>query len=63
VNTAIAVSNQMMNLSPSTTYHYRLVATNAAGATFGADQAFTTQGFATNGVYVCFLLAARVGEA
>ena len=29
-------------MSPSTTYHYRLVATNASGTTNGADQTFTT---------------------
>jgi phosphodiesterase/alkaline phosphatase D-like protein len=29
-------------LSPATTYHYRLVATNATGPSFGADRAFTT---------------------
>jgi hypothetical protein len=30
------------DLQPGTTYHYRLVATNQAGTTPGADQAFTT---------------------
>jgi DNA-binding beta-propeller fold protein YncE len=29
-------------LAPSTTYHYRLVASNAGGTSYGADQAFTT---------------------
>jgi hypothetical protein len=29
-------------LEPNTTYHYRLVATNAFGATRGADRTFTT---------------------
>jgi hypothetical protein len=29
-------------LQPRTRYHYRLVATNAGGSTYGADQAFTT---------------------
>jgi hypothetical protein len=31
-------------LSASTTYHYRLVATNPSGTTDGADQTFTTSG-------------------
>jgi phosphodiesterase/alkaline phosphatase D-like protein len=31
-------------LQPGTTYHYRLVARNAAGATAGGDHTFTTQG-------------------
>jgi DNA-binding beta-propeller fold protein YncE len=29
-------------LAPSTTYHYRLVASNAGGTSYGADQALTT---------------------
>lgn len=37
-NAAVTVSA----LRPSTTYHYRLVATSDAGTTRGADQAFTT---------------------
>ena len=31
-------------LVPSTTYHYRLVATNFDGTTYGQDQSFTTPG-------------------
>ncbi|HTB49961.1 MAG TPA: hypothetical protein VK701_03215 [Solirubrobacteraceae bacterium] len=31
------------NLQPGTTYHYRLVSTNAAGPKYGSDQTFTTQ--------------------
>jgi hypothetical protein len=30
-------------LAPGTTYHYRIVATNAVGTTVGADQTFTTE--------------------
>src|SRR4051794_634903 len=36
------VSAGISNLSSGTTYHYRLVATNASGTAFGADRAFTT---------------------
>jgi hypothetical protein len=32
----------LTGLLPETVYHYRLVATNAAGITYGADQAFRT---------------------
>jgi hypothetical protein len=39
---AQTVSTTLSSLSPSTTYHYRLVATNASGTTNGADQTFTT---------------------
>jgi hypothetical protein len=30
------------DLQPATTYHYRLLATNGGGTTYGADQTFTT---------------------
>ena len=38
------------DLEPATTYHYRLLATNAGGTTYGADQTFTT------GVYLTEIL-------
>ncbi len=34
----------LVDLSPGTTYHYRIVATNHAGTTHGQDQTFTTPG-------------------
>jgi streptogramin lyase len=37
-----AVSAAIAGLSPSTTYHYRVVATNASGTTTGADVTFVT---------------------
>ena len=39
---AVGVSAQLTGLAPGTTYHYRLVASNADGSTDGADQTFTT---------------------
>ena len=36
------VDQVLTGLSPGTTYHFRLVATNTAGTTAGADHAFTT---------------------
>ncbi len=33
---------EVPNLLPSTTYHYRLVATNGGGTTYGPDMTFTT---------------------
>jgi hypothetical protein len=36
------VAAGLSGLAPGTAYHYRLVASNAAGTTYGADQAFTT---------------------
>lgn len=38
----VDVSADVTGLKPKTTYHYRLVATNASGTTDGTDQTFTT---------------------
>jgi hypothetical protein len=38
----VAISQLITGLTPGVTYHYRLVATNAQGATTGPDQTFTT---------------------
>ena len=40
----VAVSKQVKGLEPATTYHYRVVATNEIGTTYGADRTFATQG-------------------
>ena len=39
---AVQVSSTITNLTPNTNYHYRLVATNSAGSTLGADRTFKT---------------------
>jgi len=39
----VKVSQPIAGLQPYTTYHYRIVATNAAGTTDGLDVAFTTK--------------------
>jgi phosphodiesterase/alkaline phosphatase D-like protein len=39
-----SVSVTILNLAPGTTYHFRLVATNASGTSVGGDLAFTTGG-------------------
>ena len=41
-STAKAIALKVSKLKPGTTYHYRLVATNAFGTTFGADKTFKT---------------------
>jgi hypothetical protein len=41
-NASKAVSADITGLAPSTTYHFRLVATNASGTAMGADAQFTT---------------------
>src|SRR6202035_3982150 len=41
-NTYQSVSANISGLSASTTYHFRVVATNSAGTTYGADRTFTT---------------------
>jgi hypothetical protein len=38
----VAVPGPLTGLLPSTTYHYRVDATNAGGTTMGLDQTFTT---------------------
>jgi hypothetical protein len=42
---AKAVSASLQYLIPGTTYHYRLVATNEDGTTYGQDMTFTTPGY------------------
>ncbi|MDZ7399744.1 MAG: BACON domain-containing carbohydrate-binding protein [candidate division KSB1 bacterium] len=37
-----SVSAQLSGLLPNTTYHYRVVATNSVGTSYGEDQSFTT---------------------
>ncbi len=39
---AAIVSSNVNALAPSTVYHFRAVATNASGTTYGTDQTFTT---------------------
>jgi hypothetical protein len=39
---AVAVSAAVESLGENTTYHFRIIATNAGGTSFGADQAFAT---------------------
>jgi hypothetical protein len=46
-NTVVYISLGLTGLTPATTYHYQLVATNTAGSTSGADQQFTTPGLIT----------------
>ncbi len=38
----LAVSASLAGLAPNTTYHYRLVTTDAGGTAYGADMTFTT---------------------
>jgi hypothetical protein len=47
-----AVSETISGLAPHTTYHYRVVATNAAGTSYGSDRQFTTQPLPTARVNV-----------
>jgi trimeric autotransporter adhesin len=46
---SVSVSAPLGGLSAGTVYHYRLVATNGAGVTDGADQTFTTVAAAVPG--------------
>ena len=40
----VAAEAHLSGLSPNTTYHYRLLATNSFGSTTGEDESFTTSG-------------------
>jgi len=46
----VSVSQTARGLAPGTIYHYRLVATNQFGTTFGADRTFKTAGSPPPGV-------------
>jgi Ca2+-binding RTX toxin-like protein len=45
--TPAAVNQAVTGLTSNTTYHYRIVATNPTGQTYGEDQSFTTLKLAT----------------
>jgi hypothetical protein len=42
--TAVPLSTPLTGLSPSTTYHYQVIATNSAGESTSTDMTFTTAG-------------------
>ena len=44
-STSEMVAIGVPNLSPGTTYHYRLVASNEDGTTYGGDESFTTASY------------------
>ncbi len=44
--TGTKVATSLTGLSPNTTYHYRLLATNSRGTVYGADQTFQTSAWA-----------------
>jgi DNA-binding beta-propeller fold protein YncE len=52
-----AVAAALQGLTPGTTYHYRIVATNTFGTVYGVDETFTT------GTYPSAALAAPVAPA
>src|SRR5579862_594886 len=41
---AVGVTESISRLAAGTTYHFRLVASNASGVSYGGDQSFTTPG-------------------
>jgi hypothetical protein len=58
-NQPIAVNIE--NLQPATLYHYRLVATNPGGTSYGTDQTFTTAQYPLSVIQEAPLLAANLG--
>lgn len=58
---AQSVAIALPNLQPGTTYHYRLVAHDGAGAVYGADDTFVTSEFPTSVVAEVQILKAPLG--
>jgi phosphodiesterase/alkaline phosphatase D-like protein len=58
----VAVSSKLVGLSPNTTYHFRLAATNGDGTSYGLDQTLTTLSIQELEVGVCAQLAQPVGR-
>jgi phosphodiesterase/alkaline phosphatase D-like protein len=46
----------LVGLAPGMTYHYRVAATNRAGASYGQDETFTTAGAARTTVFTSFTI-------
>ncbi len=44
------VSIYLQNLLPETTYHYRLLATDAAGTAYGTDETLTTGSYPVSAI-------------
>ncbi|WP_028057796.1 hypothetical protein [Candidatus Solirubrobacter pratensis] len=61
-SSAVSISAGLGGLTPDTTYHYRLVATNAGGGSQGADRTFRTAA-AARAPSVSSVSAAGVGPA
>ena len=55
-STPVAVTGYLSQLTSGTTYHYRLVAQNSAGTTFGYDYTFTTQSAPTGAPTAAFVV-------
>ena len=49
-NSPLEFSYSLTGISPSTTYHYRAVANNSVGESYGSDMTFTTPEFSINGL-------------
>jgi phosphodiesterase/alkaline phosphatase D-like protein len=58
----VAVSSAVSGLSPSTTYHFRVVATNGTGTSLGADETFKTASPALPELGRCVALAKATGK-
>jgi hypothetical protein len=58
--TATTVSAPIAGLLPSTTYHFRLDATSAAGTSYGADASFTTASALTLNAHATLVVNGRL---
>ena len=51
----------MPNLQPGVAYHYRIVASNEDGTSYGADQTLTTHGYPVSAIQMTPPLATKLG--
>jgi hypothetical protein len=58
---AQAIESSLQNLQPGTIYHYRLLATNPGGTTYGADETFTTQEYPAAAIQEAPILTTPIG--
>ncbi len=57
-NGEVLIKTKLTALNPNTTYHYRVVATNSAGTTYGEDAVFETNASSSR----CFIATAAFGS-
>jgi hypothetical protein len=62
-NESVGVNSTLTGLKPGTTYHFRAVATNAGGTSYGIDSTFKTEAVLAPGIAAPFALKVSPTEA